>query len=297
MRLSRRLRDYTERMLNLGLFYHYDEAGPGVSKNGPKKNRLRVFFEIFGRKFWKLCLLNLIYLLFCIPVVTIGPATSALMRVLKNYSIEKNSFVWSDFVESFKKDFGKSFIIGLLYAVIFTGITTGMFIYPDLIATSNLYLILMVITAIIGFVAVVSFFFAFLMTSTIDLTVKDILKNSLILTVVMGWRGLLTALLVAIIIGGPLALGAFVFPPIWLLTLGLSFSLAGLVAAYNCYPYVQKYVVEPYYKAIGKDNPEYDYLKPAGMEDINVFEDKGGEEAPIVKTKSTKTGKKNKTIS
>ena len=72
-------------------------------------------------------------------------------------------------------------------------------------------------------------------------------------------------------------------------------ALAGLAVAFICYPYVQKYVIEPYYKAIGRDNPEYDYLKPEGMEDIPLFNDKGGEEAPVVKAKTK--GKNKKTIS
>jgi len=43
-----------------GLF-DYSKVGPGVDKNGPQKNRLIVFFEIYLRKFWKICLLNILY--------------------------------------------------------------------------------------------------------------------------------------------------------------------------------------------------------------------------------------------
>ncbi len=281
----------------MGLFYNYENSGPGVAKNGPQKSRLRIFFEVFGRKFWGLCLLNLIYILFCIPVVTIGPATAAAFKVLRNYSIEKNAFVWADFWESFKKDFKQSFPLGIIYTVAFIGIGAGIYMYPPKMEESTLYTVLFILTVIVGIFILVSSFFAFLMVSTTELTLKNIIKNSAILTIVSGWKGLVTAVLAAVAFIFPFALSMVLQNVIpLLLCFMISFSLPLFIAAFNCYPFVQKYIIEPYYKAMEKDNPEYDYLKPAGMEDGEpVFEDKGGTEAPIVKAK--KTGKKNKTIS
>jgi uncharacterized membrane protein YesL len=280
----------------MGLFYNYQESGSGVSKNGPKKSRIRIFFEVFGRKFWNLILINLIYGIFCIPIFTIGPATAAAFKVLKNYSIEKNAFVWSDFWKSFKEDFKVSFPLGIIYFVALCGIAIGMYIYPESMGESDLYKVLMVITLLVGLIVLASAFFAFLMASTIKLSVKDILKNAFILTIVSGWKGLLASVLSIIVIGLPiflfLQIGNLLILSVNLL---ISQSLAGLIASFICYPFVQKYVIEPYYKAIGKDNPEYDYLKPEGMQDAPVFNDKGGEETPVVKAK--KSGKNKKTIS
>ena len=280
----------------MGLFYNYQESGSGVSKNGPKKSRIRIFFEVFGRKFWNLILINLIYGIFCIPIFTIGPATAAAFKVLKNYSIEKNAFVWSDFWKSFKEDFKVSFPLGIIYFVALCGIAIGMYIYPESMGESDLYKVLMVITLLVGLIVLASAFFAFLMASTIKLSVKDILKNAFILTIVSGWKGLLASVLAIIVIGLPiflfLQIGNLLILSVNLL---ISQSLAGLIASFICYPFVQKYVIEPYYKAIGKDNPEYDYLKPEGMQDAPVFNDKGGEETPVVKAK--KSGKNKKTIS
>ena len=280
----------------MGLFYNYQKSGSGVSKNGPKKSRIRIFFEVFGRKFWNLILINLIYGIFCIPIFTIGPATAAAFKVLKNYSIEKNAFVWSDFWKSFKEDFKVSFPLGVIYFIALGGIAIGMYIYPESMGESDLYKVLMVVTLIVGLIVLASAFFAFLMASTIKLSVKDILKNAFILTIVSGWRGILASVLAIIVIGLPiflfLQIGNLLILSVNLL---ISQSLAGLIASFICYPFVQKYIIEPYYKAIGKDNPEYDYLKPEGMQDSPVFKDKGGEETPIVKAK--KSGKNKKTIS
>ena len=53
----------------MGLFgNHYERAGSGIAKNAPKKKGIFRFFEIFGRKFWKLFELNLLYFLSFLPV-------------------------------------------------------------------------------------------------------------------------------------------------------------------------------------------------------------------------------------
>lgn len=45
----------------------FTKEGKGVDKNAPKKRGVFAFFELFFRKFWRLCKLNLLYILACIP--------------------------------------------------------------------------------------------------------------------------------------------------------------------------------------------------------------------------------------
>lgn len=63
------------------------------------------------------------------------------------------------------------------------------------------------------------------------------------------------------------------------------------VTAFNCYPVIRKYVIQPYYDSRGEDNPEFDYLKT--KEDEAVFEDN-----PQIETVHEKkeTGRKGKVI-
>ena len=82
--------------------------GKGVSKTQVKKKRFFLFFELVWRKFFKLCALNLIYLLCCIPIITIGPATAGLMLVLRNMALERPVFVIHEFFDAFKKNFARS---------------------------------------------------------------------------------------------------------------------------------------------------------------------------------------------
>ena len=117
----------------MGLFgNHYERAGSGIAKNAPKKKGIFRFFEIFGRKFWKLFELNLLYFLSFLPVigavalffavdsqlgtilaaaclvlfaVIIGPATAAHTKILKNFIMEKPTFLAHEFFHTFRTEF------------------------------------------------------------------------------------------------------------------------------------------------------------------------------------------------
>ena len=71
-----------------------------------------------------LIILNLIYLFFCMPIVTIGAATAALYRVMLNYekgeSVNPVRQFWKAFRENWK---GATilFLIYGLYALLFSG--------------------------------------------------------------------------------------------------------------------------------------------------------------------------------
>ena len=89
----------------MSLFSKYDEPGRGIPKAPVEKKGFFKFMEIYGRRGWKLVQLNLIYLLALIPIVTFGPATAAMTKVCRNWSQERNAFVWVDFWEAFRKNF------------------------------------------------------------------------------------------------------------------------------------------------------------------------------------------------
>ncbi len=48
-------------------FYGYNKPGKGVQKRDPNQSRISLFFELFFRKLWSLCKVNMIYVLLIIP--------------------------------------------------------------------------------------------------------------------------------------------------------------------------------------------------------------------------------------
>lgn len=285
----------------LGL-YDYEKAGSGVAKDGPQKKRVVVFFEIFLRKFWKLISLNMLFVLFCIPVVTIGPAMAGAAKVLRNFSQERHAFLFSDFWGAFKRNFGKAFLMGLIDLIAIICIGAGCIVYPMLAKGYDnmlIYIPLSIILAL-GVVLVMMNFYSFLMIVTTNISFKNILKNSLFLTFLEIKNNVITFLIVALI---SLVFGllVYVFRLLILLAIFIPFTIIGLVVCFNCYPVIRKYVIDPYYEAKGEESPEFAYLKPKDDEET-VFSDMGGKEAPIVKDKqkkkqsSSKARTKGKTI-
>jgi len=56
----------------MGLFsFNYAKPGPGVEKDAPKKKGVFLYFELLGRKFFKLCQVNMLYFLFSLPYLVL----------------------------------------------------------------------------------------------------------------------------------------------------------------------------------------------------------------------------------
>jgi uncharacterized membrane protein YesL len=66
-------------------------------------------------------LLNVLWILMCLPIVTIFPATAAMFGVTRNWVFKHHTSVFRSFSRLFKANFKQSFIIGLFWIVI-TGI-------------------------------------------------------------------------------------------------------------------------------------------------------------------------------
>lgn len=54
-----------------GLF-DYNKEGPGVYLNEPPKGPFKTFFTVLGRKFWKIITVNIMYVIFSLPILAIA---------------------------------------------------------------------------------------------------------------------------------------------------------------------------------------------------------------------------------
>ena len=111
----------------MSIFQSYWKEGPGVEKDAPQKRGLALFCEIFLREAWSLIELNLIFVLFSLPVVTIGPALGAMTTVTMRMVRDKNSYVWKDFVKGEYK--GRGFVFWVVISVL---IDVAAFVFFDL---------------------------------------------------------------------------------------------------------------------------------------------------------------------
>lgn len=276
--------------------FDYEKAGRGISKNAPKKKSFFAFFELYFRYWWRLVKLNLLTFIFCIPVVTIGPAIAGMTRVLKNYTLDKSAFIFHDFWKGFSQNWKQSLPIGLLDALFTVSAITAFQVYPKMAdaaeaagRSGTIYNVLCVLSISFALTLLMMNFYIMPMIVATNLSLKDIIKNSFYLTCVCLKKNIVTLLIVAFIVIMFVLLvltdsvSGLILIPLW------AISFTGFVIMYNSYPQIQKYVINPYYEERGMDNPEYDYLKPLSAED-SVFTDMGGVEAPL-EGKKKKKGK------
>ena len=279
----------------MGIFgNNYLRSGPGIAKDAPKKKPFFHFWELYFRKFWKLLQLNIITVLFCLPVVTIGPALAGMTKVLRNYVLEKNSFIFHDFWKGFSQNWKKSLPVGLIDILLIISAISAVNVYPALAENAQsggwIWYAFCIISISVTFTVLIMNFYIFPMIIATDLSFKNCIKNSFFLTCVALKKNLITLLCVAAVMA-VLVLTLLLNPYFLLLLIPLwAVSFIGFITMFNSYPIIQKYVINPYYEERGMDNPEYDYLKPLDEED-SVFVDKGGEEAPVEPEKKKKKGK------
>ena len=79
-----------------------------------EKNKLASSLGLFLRRMFDLMVLNILWLLCCLPVFTFGPASSALARVLITLVRGGSEAVAKNFFIAFRRDFGRAVVLGLI---------------------------------------------------------------------------------------------------------------------------------------------------------------------------------------
>lgn len=246
-------------------FGGYTKPGKGVKKEEQEKKRFFAFFDIFFRKFGKLIQLNLLYVLFCIPIITIGPATVAMMKIVRYYNEGKPVFLMSDFWDAFKSNFFQGLIMGIITAVTAVLSVTALTFYYAKIPSNWLYWIPMAFISMMSLVALFASFYTFLLISTVNLKMFFILKDAIMLA----FLGMKTNFITLFFTGIILAI-SWLFVPLTIpVLLIITFSLTAMIMCYNSFQHVYRFVIRPYYVTNNLPDPydgDSDTVEP-------IFED------------------------
>lgn len=257
------------------------KPGPGVSKNGPQKKRFFLFWELYFRKFGKLIQANLIYVLFSLPLVTVGLADVGLTYITRNFTREKHAFVWSDFVGTIKKNWKQALPIGLLNAVMEIVLVIDVYYYSHLDIQSSVTRV--IVTAIAMLLLVVFTFMRYyipLMIVTFKLNWKQMYKNALIFAFVNVFPNLLITLFVGVFYFLVYAaLFTANYPLLAVLVFYYLFffpAFRSFLIQFCIFPKVKKHMIDPYYE----EHPQEDHAEKQalGIQD-EVMEKKAREEA------------------
>lgn len=251
-----------------GLF-DYTKPGPGVSKHEPQKYRFFVFFEIFFRKFWRIIAINALYLLSCLPIITIGPATAGVTYILRNYAREEHAFPWMDYRDTIKKNWLQAFLVSLIDAGLGFFVYVAVAYWYQMFLRSTFMAVPFVFSACVAFLYIFMQFYLYVLLVTFKLNLLQIFKNALLFAFIGLWKNLFLTLILGLF---AFALFCFallpLFLPVLLVYIIVVPGFCGLLINFVVWPVIQKYMVDPYYE----QHPEE---LPKGPEDEIVFEDEG----------------------
>ena len=210
------------------------------------------FFKVMT-KVADFIILNFLVLVFSIPVITIGPAFTAMYYVALKEVRGQEGYLWRDFWKSFKQNFKQGFIIELIvaaaFAVLYINIITC---YKWSYEGSTVGQILMFLNIGLGISCIASLIYLFPLLAQFTNTVKNTLFNSLL----MAMKHLPQTIVLLLITGG--LIYAVMSYPLFI------FFFIGLMA------YVQSYIISRIFKPyMPKEEPLRDtYEVPDDVDDI-----------------------------
>ncbi len=128
-----------------------------------------------------LILLNLLFILSCIPVVTIGAALSAMYQVLFKIIDKKDPYIFKGYVKAFKENFKLATLLWILIALIGICISVALSGIYNMIGQGYefLQILVWILTFIVAAVAV----YAFPLLSRYQCGIVQLLKNAFVLSI------------------------------------------------------------------------------------------------------------------
>ncbi len=151
---------------------------------------------------WKWIVLNFLCLIFSLPIITIGPSVTAMYSVLLKIAKRENVTLVKDYFRSFKQNLKQAILIEvfLLVAAVLIGFTT--YYCRQLRKDYEFYEYWLYAVYFVMFVYLMAASYIYPLLSMFENTVKETLKNALLLPIAhIGWT-----LLILIISIGPLYL-------------------------------------------------------------------------------------------
>lgn len=129
----------------------------------------------FMQSLWDILKLNFMWIIFCIPIVTIGGSTIAAFSVLLRMSEDQEGNVIKDFWKAFKENWKQGILIGLLPPICFEAVFLDFQLYN---AVENGVLGILIVGCFSAYIFIFCLIYVFPLLARYDNTVINSIKNS-----------------------------------------------------------------------------------------------------------------------
>jgi uncharacterized membrane protein YesL len=206
-----------------------------------KLNINNPFFE-FMNTFAEFVLLNLLWVAFCIPVFTIGAATTALFHVTMQTARGEHGYVARTFIKSFRENFKQSTLIWIATLLLGAVLLFNLSFWFTFKTTIG-YLILFVV-GVFTLLFIFTVMYVFPLSARFANSIKHIIKNALMISL---WNIKYTILLL-------------IFNSVLLVTVYFihSFAVFLVVFGFAFIAYIQSFIYVKIFKKYEPDNESED---------------------------------------
>ena len=129
----------------------------------------------FMQTLWDILKLNFMWIIFCIPIVTIGGSTIAAFSVLLRMSEDQEGNVIKDFWKAFKENWKQGILIGLLPPICFEAVFLDFQLYN---AVEKGGLGILIVGCFSAYIFIFCLIYVFPLLARYDNTVINSIKNS-----------------------------------------------------------------------------------------------------------------------
>lgn len=208
-------------------WYEPKKDTPGIAKDAPQKKGFARYFEILWREFFPLIKLNLLFIISCLPIVTIPAALTAMNRITVTMVRDRNYFMLSDYWDAFKRDFFRSLLAGILILVLVAVFSVSIWFYYMLgQAGSKFFMLFAGVSVALMIMVLGAGMYFFPMLAMVELPTGKLMRNSFIMFFTHFKRSLPAAL-----ISGAMVLGGIgLYPLSIIFIVFIMFSLASMSA-------------------------------------------------------------------
>lgn len=139
------------------------------------------FFEILG-KITDIVILNLLCIISCLPIVTIGASITATYSVAMKMTKDEETYIVKEFIRIFKENFKTSSIVWITMIII-GGVLMFDFYMSRFVSNESISKILQFIFTMISIIYTFTLTYVFPIISKFENTIKNIMINSVLISI------------------------------------------------------------------------------------------------------------------
>ena len=139
------------------------------------------FFEILG-KITNIVILNLLFIISCLPVITIGASITALYYVATQIVKEEETYIVKEFIKRFKENFKTSTLVWFIMIII--GSVLAVDLYASTLISNKLTSnMLKLVFTMISIIYIFALTYVFPLISKFENTIKNTIINSILISI------------------------------------------------------------------------------------------------------------------